>query len=290
MQVAESSWVIISTLEKGPVKCVHMARDALRTLSLGRCGTFPVSALANAKFNVPLLWENGVLSECALPAVPQDKNGRKNAIKRSRTITVTQPTLPGLVEMYNLKGTVHISHEAISQILFHAIGAKRVIVKDDHNSIVLAAVAAARGTHNLFRIGGHVQNIHTLCALGESGSVEKYVASPSPLEENASLKGASEKEGGALFVLAQRDRYEPCEVISLLKECSFQTADFLVYHPVKEALLDLFNALMQDKAFGLLDLRELFYREYQTVSGAMHPRMTKTRHSGYILTGTLLGN
>ncbi|KAI5159843.1 hypothetical protein NEAUS03_0638 [Nematocida ausubeli] len=342
--VTKDTWVLIHTADKGPIKCVGMKRDALRTLSLGRRGTFPVSALMHAPLNTPLVWSPGknAFLECTPTEKPTGKHAQKKFAKHSTEIVLTVPTLPCIVAMYLQKGDLSVSHEAVSQILFHAIGTKCVVVKDDHKSVILSAVAAARGTQNLYRMEGHTKDIHVLGALGYPMEVMEYICPPytphdktlskntahteaegaedkketesikktedtedlkCTIETEDTDKNAAEKEEknlkvqdrrkGFLLVLAQRDKYKPEEVLHIISTIpetftSGGPVDFIIHHTAKEGILDLFNSMMRNRAFCLLDLRELFYREYQSTLGALHPIMCRTSHSGFILTGTFL--
>ncbi|KAI5189114.1 hypothetical protein NEMIN01_0280 [Nematocida minor] len=281
MVVGEYSWVTVNTEEKGPVKCISMKRDIAKTLSLGRKGTFPVSALLGARMGVTLHWENGEMREHS-EAQPEGKHTARKFKKHSKTILLKTPTLPDLVAMYNGKGDMTVSHEVLSQVIFHAIGVKYVAVLDEYKSMFLAAVAVARGTENLSRIGGHTHNIHTLGALGFGLNISAFTKESIP-------RGA----GSVLFVLAQKKKYEMKEVLEIVKgepESKRVSIDFLLYHPVKEGILGVFNEMMQSRSFGLLDLRELFYREYQSRIGAIHPAMSKLGCSGFILSGSFFDN
>ncbi|EHY64430.1 hypothetical protein NERG_02507 [Nematocida ausubeli] len=362
--VTKDTWVLIHTADKGPIKCVGMKRDALRTLSLGRRGTFPVSALIHAPLNTPLVWSpsKNAFLECTPTEKPTGKHAQKKFAKHSTEIVLTVPTLPGIVAMYLQKGDLSVSHEAVSQILFHAIGTKCVVVKDDHKSVILSAVAAARGTQNLYRMEGHTKDIHVLGALGYPMEVMEYICpqytpqdktlfkntentedskciietmgtkktedtETEDKKETESIKNTEDAEDskciietmgtkkaedskctieteeknfkvqdrrkGFLLVLAQRDKYKPEEVLHIISTIpetftSGGPVDFIIHHTAKEGILDLFNSMMSNRAFCLLDLRELFYREYQSTLGALHPIMCRTSHSGFILTGTFL--
>ncbi|KAI5150993.1 hypothetical protein NEAUS05_2370 [Nematocida ausubeli] len=326
--VTKDTWVLIHTADKGPIKCVGMKRDALRTLSLGRRGTFPVSALMHAPLNTPLVWSpsKNAFLECTPTEKPTGKHAQKKFAKHSTEIVLTVPTLPGIVAMYLQKGDLSVSHEAVSQILFHAIGTKCVVVKDDHKSVILSAVAAARGTQNLYRMEGHTKDIHVLGALGYPMEVMEYICpqytphdktlfkntentkaedkkETESIKKTEDLKCTIETEEknfkvqdrrkGFLLVLAQRDKYKPEEVLHIISTIpetftSGGPVDFIIHHTAKEGILDLFNSMMSNRAFCLLDLREIFYREYQSTLGALHPIMCRTSHSGFILTGTFL--
>ncbi|KAI5134589.1 hypothetical protein NEAUS06_1178 [Nematocida ausubeli] len=323
--VTKDTWVLIHTADKGPIKCVGMKRDALRTLSLGRRGTFPVSALMHAPLNTPLVWSpsKNIFLECTPTEKPTGKHAQKKFAKHSTEIVLTVPTLPGIVAMYLQKGDLSVSHEAVSQILFHAIGTKCVVVKDDHKSVILSAVAAARGTQNLYRMEGHTKDIHVLGALGYPMEVMEYICPQYTPHDKTLFKNTENTEDskctietedteaedkketeqknfkvqdrrkGFLLVLAQRDRYKPEEVLHIISTIpetftSGGPVDFIIHHTAKEGILDLFNSMMSNRAFCLLDLRELFYREYQSTLGALHPIMCRTSHSGFILTGTFL--
>ncbi|KAI5133804.1 hypothetical protein NEAUS04_1768 [Nematocida ausubeli] len=329
--VTKDTWVLIHTADKGPIKCVGMKRDALRTLSLGRRGTFPVSALMHAPLNTPLVWSpsKNAFLECTPTEKPTGKHAQKKFAKHSTEIVLTVPTLPGIVAMYLQKGDLSVSHEAVSQILFHAIGTKCVVVKDDHKSVILSAVAAARGIQNLYRMEGHTKDIHVLGALGYPMEVMEYICpqhtphdktlfkktkntEAEDKKETESIKKTEDIEDskctieteeknfkvqdrrkGFLLVLAQRDRYKPEEVLHIISTIpetftSGGPVDFIIHHTAKEGILDLFNSMMSNRAFCLLDLREIFYREYQSTLGALHPIMCRTSHSGFILTGTFL--
>ncbi|EIJ87416.1 hypothetical protein NEPAR06_2037 [Nematocida parisii] len=333
LAVTTDSWVIIHTRDKGPVKFIGMKRDALRILSMGRRGTFPARALLGMPFNEFLVWspEDKAFSVGGTKEAPTAKHAKKKFNKHSVEILLRTPTLHDIISMYIQKGDLHVSHEAAAEVLFHAIGTKYVIVKDDHKSVLLGAVAMARGTKNLYRIGGSTADLAILGALGHPMKIEEYSIpvcdktvcdaegvkcpgsamgcaesavcdSPSTCTETASVcpdsaMGCAEsRQKGVLLVLAQKEKYIAEEVVSLLKSIPLHMkpesayVDFLVYHPVKEALLDLFNAMMTNKSFCLLDLREHFYREYQGTLGAIHPTMSKLGHSGFVLTGTFLDN
>ncbi|OAG32793.1 hypothetical protein NEIG_02110 [Nematocida sp. ERTm5] len=348
LTVTADSWVIIHTRDKGPVKFIGMKRDALRILSMGRRGTFPARALLGMPFNEFLVWspEDKAFSVGGIKEAPTAKHAKKKFNKHSVEILLRTPTLHDIISMYIQKGDLHVSHEAAAEVLFHAIGTKYVIIKDDHKSVFLGAVAMARGTKNLYRIGGSTADLAILGALGHPMKIEEYsipvygtegvkcaenvrdtggvkcdeVAmhnTPSTCDvcdssgtcpdstvcsvtlsvcPNGAMGCAESRQKGVLLVLAQKEKYIAEEVVSLLKSIpphmkpESAYVDFLVYHPVKEALLDLFNTMMTNKSFCLLDLREHFYREYQGTLGAIHPTMSKLGHSGFVLTGTFLDN
>ncbi|KAI5166445.1 hypothetical protein NEIRO03_0863 [Nematocida sp. AWRm78] len=341
LTVTADSWVIIHTRDKGPVKFIGMKRDALRILSMGRRGTFPARALLGMPFNEFLVWspEDKAFSVGGTKEAPTAKHAKKKFNKHSVEILLRTPTLHDIISMYIQKGDLHVSHEAAAEVLFHAIGTKYVIIKDDHKSVFLGAVAMARGTKNLYRIGGSTADLAILGALGHPMKIEEYsipvcdsavcdtdgVKCAENVRDTDGVKYAEEgavhntpstcdmhntpstcpdgavdcaesRQKGVLLVLAQKEKYIAEEVVSLLKSIpphmkpESAYVDFLVYHPVKEALLDLFNTMMTNKSFCLLDLREHFYREYQGTLGAIHPTMSKLGHSGFVLTGTFLDN
>ncbi|KAI5185417.1 hypothetical protein NEHOM01_0832 [Nematocida homosporus] len=199
---------------------------------------------------------------------------------KQRVFWIERPSLVGLAAMYGVKGTRLVSHEALAQILLASVGASQVAVWDDHHALVLAAVAQGRGgVSGLFRIAPSSlaqTPVHTLSALGYPAVLPAY-----------SVQSFT-SSGRGLIVLAPRDALDYSVVLEFLTSSLAYQTDFLFYHSCKEALLPLFNGLMQESRAGLLELREVFSRAYQTRTGAIHPAMTKEDHSGFILSGTFL--
>lgn len=281
MIVSENSWVTVNTEEMGPVKCISMRRDAAMFLSLGRRGTFPIISLLGAPLNRTLIWRDGKIEEYT-EVRPEGKHTVRKFKKHSETILLKTPTLPDLVTMYNGKGDTEISHEVLSQVIFHAIGVKHVAVLDEYKSLFLAAAAVARGTEGLYRINGHLHNIHTLGALGFGSTVCEF-------NKEAVPEGAE----NMLVILAQKKKYYLKQFLDLVQDNlagKSISIDFLLFHPVKEGILSVFNEMMQNRQFTLLDMREIFYREYQSRTGAIHPEMSKVGSSGFILSGTFFYN
>lgn len=281
MIVSGDSWVTVNTEEMGPVKCVSMRRDAAGTLSLGRRGIFPVISLVGAPMNKTLIWRDGKIAEHA-EVRPDGKHTVRKFKKHSETILLKKPTLPDLVTMYNRKGDLDISHEVLSQVIFHAIGVKHVAVLDEYKSLFLGAAAVARGTSQLFRIDGHFHNIHILGALGFGMVVEEFTKESIP-----------EGTDNMLIIIAQKKKHTLSQLLSIIQKNLTgrpMPIDFLLFHPVKEGILSVFNEMMQNICISLLDMREIFYREYQTRTGAIHPLMCKIGSSGFILSGTFFYN
>lgn len=299
MAVVETcSWILLVS-PRGILKCLDMRKDLLRVLRLPRIGEVQVRSLLGAPLNTPIAMRSGVPVACS-ESVPETKHEARKYAKKTEVFRIETPTLPLLLSMYVGKEAVPLTHETLAQIFFHSLGYRHVAVLDDYHSLVVAAVGAARGTENMFRIGKNCRAIHTLAALGLPPDLQAFpVGTPDICRKNGEVSGNNhqnkfqgvcpfpEYPATFLFVLAQKEEYGIGETLSLLSSAPLHiTVDFLLYHPAKEGLLPLFNAMMQHQGVSLLDLREYFCREYQASPGATHPQMNKVGQSGFILTGT----
>lgn len=266
MSVAPNEWLLIVS-HQAVLRCLNTQRDAAREFRVNGA-RITGAALVGQPKHTPLAVKDGQLERFA--GVYQ-RTYHKHEQKRVRWLMLVEPTLPQLMALYHSKDQLPLSHEALSQIMFQAVAQPLVAVQDEYKSLVIAGLAQARGgVSGLHRIRDYSRNIHVLGALGYPMDVGEYA--PDARYD--------------LLVLAPRT-IELAHVWELVRaNCRVDSFDLLVFHPSKDALLPLFNELMQCPSAGLLDLRELFYREYPARLGALHPEMTKSGHSGFILTGT----
>ncbi|KAI5191938.1 hypothetical protein NECID01_1706 [Nematocida sp. AWRm77] len=285
-----NEWLLVIS-HKAIVKLINTQRDIDKVFNI-RGKRLSGGAFVGQPKNTPLEIHEGQLQRYS--GEYKEVYG-KHEEKKVRWIMLVEPTLPQLVALYQKKDQMDLAHESLAQIMFHAIDQRSVAVEDEYSSLIIGGISQARGgVENMHRINGHLQNIHILRALGEPGDLEEYSPStPYSLLVFASKIIDTERilsffaENAAAHA---KKAFSDAQAHSLEKPVSntqfLDTFDFLVYHPSKDALLALFNALMENKNTGLLDLRELFYREYPDRIGGLHPEMTKSGHSGFILTGT----
>ncbi|KAI5181661.1 hypothetical protein NEOKW01_1829 [Nematocida sp. AWRm80] len=291
MVVNNDSWIMIRTLN-GHIKCISMKRDINRMITLPRIGKIHPESLLGLDLHKTYTLEADQIQPCTI-SLPEDKHQKKKYLHKSKAFIIAEPSLDGLLEMYIQKNTFKLSHETLSQILFHAIGAKRVFVLDDYGSMITAALGIALGnTDKLYRINGYTNNIHALNALGYKNNPHSLLLpydTEAPKQTQDRIETVfKDKVSSSLLVLAPIDQATLITATNWIKTLTPPQTfmDFLLYHPSKEPLLGIFNQLMTDSTIGMLDLRESFYREYQYTTNATHPTMSKLGHSGYLLTGT----
>lgn len=282
MHVEENSWFLIVSY-RGVLKCLSMRRDKNREIFiLGK--TFLVSSMVGLPYNTLLSTETTLITNNSNNTHSNSRkeyvkynNTEKHAEKRkkrsSNVFWIEKPSLPGLVLMYQKKSIINISHEPFSQVLFHSLGYKQAVIKDEYKSLFIAA-AAMGGVERIFRVDGPVQGIHTINALSCPAEVKEYL--PERIDANSRT----------LFVFAQKSLFCYSQLLSFLENTFCAHKEFILYHRSKDGLIDTFNCLMKDKRVHSLEVREYFGREYQAQIGAVHPETGKDAGSGFILSGT----